>query len=521
MKISSQIFLISIVSLGLGASALAQVPFKSTDVEGYTFRHITDRIGTDRLPRVSTNGHVTWEGFTGGGHVQIFLSNVSEGATTEQVTSDAMVNLRPVVNKHGDLAWTKVPSLDDRFDQEVFVRHNGIVTQVTNDPADNRREERYPDINDNGYVVWAYRTPTFFTFRLSTYDINSGDLANYDSVAAYRPHISNDNLIEFGGSTIVDLLGNEVVDIPRAVDAGYRFFRRGEIGHSNQLAIEADPGTAENTLHPDFEGPRDILLWDGSELQTVYSSPVWVGRADLNSSGILAFEGVGGLPGSKSSPDDFEIFVYNVNTEELIQLTDDDFNDRWPTVLEDGSIVWHGQGDYPTATNTSSLDIDIFIATPIISEVVAPDAFTVFRGLQISGQLSDALESDDSRLSFNPGFTINSSEAPVWLIFDATLSSDSPNGLELAAESQAGTPGLVATLEAFNWVTGAYDVVDVSAASINTDTIVSVDLSSQIPDYVQTGTGAIRSRIGWRQTGFVINYPWEVRLDQMVWTVLR
>ena len=383
MKISSQIFLISIVSLGLGASALAQVPFKSTDVEGYTFRHITDRIGTDRLPRVSTNGHVTWEGFTGGGHVQIFLSNVSEGATTEQVTSDAMVNLRPVVNKHGDLAWTKVPSLDDRFDQEVFVRHNGIVTQVTNDPPDNRQEERYPDINDNGYVVWAHRKPSTI-WQLSTYDINSGDLVDYD-VPAYRPHISNDNLIEFGGSTIVDLLGNEVVDIPRstlvdlnlhpAVSNRYRMYRRGEINHLNQVAIEADPGTSTGGVHPDFQGPRDILLWDGSTMRTVYSSDVYAGRADLNSSGILAFEALGGLPGSQSTPLDFEIFVYNANTDKLIQLTDDDYNDQWATVLEDGSIVWNGTGNYADSTNNLATDQDIFIAEPVdTNTIVLEDA---------------------------------------------------------------------------------------------------------------------------------------------------
>ena len=70
-----------------------------------------------------------------------------------------------------------------------------------------------------------------------------------------------------------------------------------------------------------------------------------------------------------------------------------------------------------------------------------PDAFTVSRAFQIAGTFADALESGDSRLLFNPGFILNSTEAPVWLIFDAALSSDSPNSLEIAVESQAGTPG--------------------------------------------------------------------------------
>lgn len=75
----------------------------------------------------------------------------------------------------------------------------------------------------------------------------------------------------------------------------------------------------------------------------------------------------------------------------------------------------------------------------------------------------------------------------------------------------------VATLEAFNWSSSAYEIVDASAESFNTDTVVSVDLSSGISNCVQTGSGAVRSRIGWRQTGFIINFPWEARLDQMVW----
>ena len=152
-------------------------------------------------------------------------------------------------------------------------------------------------------------------------------------------------------------------------------------------------------------------------------------------------------------------------------------------------------------------------------ETIVPDTLNVFRGIQIGGTFADALESDDSRLIFNPGFILNSTEAPVWLIFDGALSSDSPSSLEIAVESQAGTLGLTGTLEAFNWNSTTYEVVDTSAESFNTDTVVSVDLSSGISNYVQAGSGAVRSRIGWRQTGFTINFPWEVRLDQMVWTV--
>ncbi len=147
----------------------------------------------------------------------------------------------------------------------------------------------------------------------------------------------------------------------------------------------------------------------------------------------------------------------------------------------------------------------------------------MFRGFQIGGTLEDVFESDDSRMRFNPGFdpkfTINSGEASVLLIFDATLPSDNPGRLEIVMESQAGTPGLTHTLEAWNWTIRHYEVVDISPASFNNDVVVTVDLSSDISEYVETGIGAVQTRVGWRKTGFTINYPWEVRLDQLVWIV--
>ena len=61
---------------------------------------------------------------------------------------------------------------------------------------------------------------------------------------------------------------------------------------------------------------------------------------------------------------------------------------------------------------------------------VTPSAFNVFRGTLIDGELEDSFESDDSRLRINPGFVLNSNEAPVWLVFDATVSDGSPNSLD-------------------------------------------------------------------------------------------
>ena len=69
------------------------------------------------------------------------------------------------------------------------------------------------------------------------------------------------------------------------------------------------------------------------------------------------------FPGSLSSPEDREIFVYDPKIGAVIQLTDDDAVDVWPTVTGDGRVVWWGSDEYPGAIS-AEWDREIFIATP-------------------------------------------------------------------------------------------------------------------------------------------------------------
>lgn len=161
-------------------------------------------------------------------------------------------------------------------------------------------------------------------------------------------------------------------------------------------------------------------------------------------------------------------------------------------------------------------DVDLRLNLAIVATA---DALDVFRGITVSGGLSEILISDDSRLVVEPGFTINNDEAPVWLVLDGTLPVGNANALLLSVESQAGTPGLTGTIEAWNWTTSSYDVLQSFEESFNTDSIESANLSGNTSEYIQSGTNAVRARIGWRQTGFVLNFPWQVRVDQIGWAI--
>ena len=148
---------------------------------------------------------------------------------------------------------------------------------------------------------------------------------------------------------------------------------------------------------------------------------------------------------------------------------------------------------------------------------VAPTAVTVFRGDLQSGGLAEIAASDDSYMELHPGFTLTSSEAPVWLLFDAVLAADSPASLALSIESNANTPGLEYYVELYNFDTGSFEVIATEPASFNVDLTVDVCASGDLSRFAETGTGAIEARIGWYKTGFTIVFPWQVNIDQVGW----
>ena len=138
---------------------------------------------------------------------------------------------------------------------------------------------------------------------------------------------------------------------------------------------------------------------------------------------------------------------------------------------------------------------------------VAPASFTTFRGLVVNADLSDFSGSDDVPARFNPGFTITNTEAPVWLIFDAVAA----NATSFSVESNAGTPGLTYTVEAFNWAANGYDEIGTQMEAFGTDQTATFTI---VPADHVDGAGNVRARVGWRRTSFTINFPWEVRVDQ-------
>ena len=175
--------------------------------------------------------------------------------------------------------------------------------------------------------------------------------------------------------------------------------------------------------------------------------------------------------------------------------------------------------------NAGSLYIVDFGDGPLTGEVfrlipttTAPNSFTVFRGLQIAGELADVHQSDDSYLKFNPGITLSSTEPPVWILFDGIVGTGNPEKFSLRLEARANTVGLEQTIQAFNWSTSAFETVDASTATLQ-DSVFEVDVTGNLSSYVQPGTGAARMRTGWISVGPLSLFPWTICIDQIAWSI--
>ncbi len=142
------------------------------------------------------------------------------------------------------------------------------------------------------------------------------------------------------------------------------------------------------------------------------------------------------------------------------------------------------------------------------------DSIVRWRGVDVAGDRCDLVESDDSHLKLNPGFTLNKNEAPVSYIFVGNV-GPGVFDLDVEIESNAGTPNLTFTIELYNWNTFGLDVVGVTGESFNSDVVRTYKGIAE--DHVETG-GLVLCVVEWCATGPTINYPWEVRVDRLVWS---
>ncbi|MGW8178424.1 MAG: hypothetical protein ACWGQW_06620, partial [bacterium] len=98
------------------------------------------------IPQINNGGYVAWVGWSGTGH-EVFLY---DGTSTTQLSfSGFLINDSVQINNSGQVVWRLV-QFSSIVDSEIFLYDGTDTIQLT----DNDCEDRDPQINDNGWVVW-------------------------------------------------------------------------------------------------------------------------------------------------------------------------------------------------------------------------------------------------------------------------------------------------------------------------------------------------------------------------------
>ena len=93
---------------------------------------------------------------------------------------------------------------------------------------------------------------------------------------------------------------------------------------------------------------------------------------------------------------------------------------------------------------------------------------------------------------------------------------NAPTTTSFLFEARARGPGLTFSLEAWNPNQGSFDVLGVGSQSVNQDEVVELAID---PAQHIAANGDVRAQLAWRQTGFIVAFPWQVEVDQFAFCV--
>lgn len=173
----------------------------------------------------------------------------------------------------------------------------------------------------------------------------------------------------------------------------------------------------------------------------------------------------------------------------------DEANDM--ALSADGSFALTGP-----STQAASRTTDMLTVAFHQGAIANPTAYSVLRGVHVSGGLADLFTSDDSRLVVKNGLVANSSEAPIQVVIDGVSPTQTASEIRFHVESQVQIIHLQQTVELWDWTANAWVQVDQRAGSANVDTVV-VGAGTTPNRFIKTGTRAIRAKVSVKPTGLL------------------
>lgn len=202
-----------------------------------------------------------------------------------QLTFDPSWHTYPSINNHGDVVWTQreIDSITHLENTQVVGIINGVLTQVTNDPA---WRSWQPSINDSREIVWTQDDGGQGNGYIFS---NMRGQLTFDPGWHYYPSINNvgdvlwEQFDEVGRLQIFGIIGGVFAQ----VTSGPENHRTPSINDSGEIVWAQDTGVVTN--------PEDeiVHLYSNMRGQLTFNCPVFGPNVndgpDLNNCGDLVF----------------------------------------------------------------------------------------------------------------------------------------------------------------------------------------------------------------------------------------
>lgn len=168
-----------------------------------------------------------------------------------------------------------------------------------------------------------------------------------------------------------------------------------------------------------------------------------------------------------------------------------------------GVLVSRDGGQAPRLTCTADLTTQTL-----------PISFAVSPGIVLSGGLQQISASDDDYMVLRPGIVFSTSQPPIVMQVNGTLTSGNPNSLQFAAEAHAQQLGIIQEISAYDFVSGEFRRL--SARPLLTADEGAAGGCAPPNRFIGPGN-EVRVRVAYRAAAPVFSYPWRVYIDRLWW----
>lgn len=367
------------VVLGLAVSGIGTAVLAASG--SYEVAQVTTDEFTKYHPQVNDLGEMTWMGqrIANGdySYIQVFRRD-SSGQIAELAVDGYRAASYPVLNARGDIAWQGTAVATGQVVAFLYQAASGEITRLTVGFQDDTVSYGWPDLNDNGDVVYSASWPVEGGSQSGIFLRSSDGTVTRLSESGFAPRISDrgDVIWTGGGANYYDLWRWDPVTrvVSHVADSAHN----AEINRNGDIVwlswTESSGGMdvftynratdaviqVTNTRCDDYEAlisDNGDIVWTGSiadcgefdvfrrsasgTIRRLTQNPYpWYGYwdKDINANGDVVF-----LLWSRTDTGSMrtELFAYSGQSGTVVKV-DDSTLPEWPQISNVGQVVWQG-----------------------------------------------------------------------------------------------------------------------------------------------------------------------------------